>query len=701
MRYRLIGVLLTSVVLSLTLLQGDLSSGAGPEGPVAGATTTAAFAGAEPGSAPHAGQDASEPRVTLRAASGATLQFKTQNGEVVDGVPPETLDVPHLVLHRNGALTDPLERTLFVEVSGIELPPSGATVTLSVETQHGDPDLGGDPSPGIPAWHASQWMANSTGITQTGVSVVLAHEFDATVVSGTDATATPTDYFRYDLVVTSPQAWVTGPLHTIRKDHAFLMENQWIVPLPEVQEHAAGAAPDELIVYYCDMFPFRKDVRDATTWLPREDVTRYVRSELIPAMVEAFRVQTDEWGFPWYEEWTSYRTDAGAERLSVALSEGQTWFHGKAPGQGNAGISINVNGGKVEYEALTDGLMSTFHHELFHNQQRNIYLHHGGKGGVGGAESVWDLFAEGTAVLASSVGQPEVQFHRTWGVRAYISNARGFMGREGFGGGDLNRSYERMNGYHAVAYWRFLYEQCGGIADGVEDAAAGMTIIRQALVALYRGDVVDIEDSTDLVEHTPAIMNRALGSASCPFNTYKESLQAFARAIYALRLEGGRCSGPDAFAGCGFNDPEYLYHDPPIRTITCAGSEVACTAAAPGSPAGIPSSFGMDFVDVALDPSLDGRSLTIEFYGAPGAEAEFAVQILSLMDSGDGSRPRPTAVQAAAPVITTTTNPDGHLLYTIAEIDTAEFNRLALVITRVDTRERSDQKGAYSVVLHP
>ena len=84
---------------------------------------------------------ATGPAITLWAASGATLEFVTQNGVAVDGVPPETRRVPHLVLRRNGALTDPAERTLLVEVAGLEVPPPGVTVTLSVETQRSDPDL--------------------------------------------------------------------------------------------------------------------------------------------------------------------------------------------------------------------------------------------------------------------------------------------------------------------------------------------------------------------------------------------------------------------------------------------------------------------------------------------------------------------------------------------------------------------------------
>ena len=33
------------------------------------------------------------------------------------------------------------------------------------------------------------------------------------------------------------------------------------------------SAPDELIVYYCDMFPFQRVPDDPTTWLPRAEIS--------------------------------------------------------------------------------------------------------------------------------------------------------------------------------------------------------------------------------------------------------------------------------------------------------------------------------------------------------------------------------------------------------------------------------------------
>jgi hypothetical protein len=640
------------------------------------------------------------PAVTLRAGSGATIRFKTRNGLAAGDTPPETRDVPHLVLRHNGALADPAARTLLVEVADLTVPPAGVTVTIRIETQHGDPDVGTAAPSRITVWRASRQIANTTGVTRTGASLALSHTFTATVGAGADAVATPTDYFRYDLSITDAQHPAANPVHVVGRDYAFLLESQWLAPLPEVREASAGAAPDDLMVYYYDMAPFRRDVRDTSTWVPRARVPAYIGTELIPAMVEAYRVQTDVWNFPWYDAWTSYRAGRDAERLSVALTDGETWFHGRAPGQGHAAMSINVSRGKPEYATLTNGLMSTFHHELFHTQQRNIYLHHGGEGKASGAENAWDVFTEGTAVLASAVGQPDTHFDRTWGLRAYAFHARNFVGADGLSKGDLNTSYGRISGYSAAAYWRFLYEQCGGMRNGARDPAAGMAVIKQVLHDLYAGAIVDIGTSTDLVGALPAILDQALERPSCPFDTYEESLLAFARAIYGLRLEGGRCTVPGFPQGCSFYDPAGVYADPPRDVIVYRGEKVAYARASQPHPAGIPSSFGTDLIEVSLDPRADGSALTIAFQAAPTARSEFAVQVWHLNTRGPGARPQLSGGQLE-PTILTTGQGDRYLVHRTSTINTSLFDRLALIITRTDTGERQDPEGGYTLWLYP
>jgi hypothetical protein len=234
---------------------------------------------------------------------------------------------------------------------------------------------------------------------------------------------------------------------------------------------------------------------------------------------------------------------------------------------------------------------------------------------------------------------------------------------------------------------------------GVENPAAGLDVIRRVLIALSQ-NLAGGSTSIDPVERIPGIMDRALGGSSCPFRTYQESLQAFARAIYELRLESGRCVKPAIPLGCGFYDPEGLYPNPPAYTINYTGRMTVYAQGDQPYPAGIPSSFGIDLVDVTLDPGLNGLPLVIDFYGAAGAKSEFAVQVVYLMDPGDGAQPRPVATQTLPLAVPTPANPDGHESLAISRIDTTKYNRLGLVISRSDAKERLGPSGTYTVVLH-
>jgi hypothetical protein len=655
-----------------------------------------------------------EPIITVRAASGATIGFTTQNGQATYDAEPQALDLPYLVLYRNGTLTPSDERTLIVTVSDLVVPPSGLTVTLTLQTYHGDPDLGADLENRITVWRESRRLDSSLALDATGGIVVWEHEFGPTLMSGPESVATPTDYFRYEITIINEDLSASGPLHSFSQDHAFLMENQWTAPLGPEQTAPERGAPEELVVYYCDMFVFQHDTADPASRLRRDEIPHYVQTELVPTLLEALRVQTEDWDFPWQPAWTSYRAQDENQRLSVALSDGETWFHGQAPVRGFSGISLRTKGGvNRNYETLTDGLLSTFHHELFHNLQKGLAQQLGGQGDVDGQKGAWGFLSEGTAALAESVGQRDIHFSPDAGARSYISLANGFIGQTDFPG-ELNRSYGQMIPYYAAIYWRFLYEQCDGMADGTENPRAGMRIIRRALEELYSGAQVDIGGSSDLVHHLPAVIDQALAgpeAPDCPFQTFRESLQHFARAIYQLRLDGGRCTVPGlptatqtgtpagAAAGCSFYDPNHLYFDPPVSELTYRGAQVLFAAADQPYPHGIGSSYGIDLVDVVLDPSTQGQPLTIEISGAPGADTDFSVEIWRIMDSGasGGAEKRLSPVGAPEQLNAQTT--DGRLVYTIPEIDTGLANRLGLIITRLDSDEASDPVGAYTITL--
>lgn len=118
--------------------------------------------------------------------------------------------------------------------------------------------------------------------------------------------------------------------------------------------------------------------------MTRAEVRGYIEDKLGPQMADAVITQTNQWGFPWSEERTSYRGGEDSKRLSVALTMPGEWFHGQAPGAANSGISILPSNKDYDsYSTLSQGIMGVFHHELFHNIQRNINQKMGGDGNHG------------------------------------------------------------------------------------------------------------------------------------------------------------------------------------------------------------------------------------------------------------------------------------------------------------------------------
>jgi hypothetical protein len=106
----------------------------------------------------------------------------------------------------------------------------------------------------------------------------------------------------------------------------------------------------------------------------------------------------------------------------------------------------------------------------------------------------------------------------------------------------------------------------------------------------------------------------------------------------------------------------------------------------------IPASYGMDFIEVHLDPALHGQPLTVRFQGV-GTVARFNVQVWKLAPGP--WKPRAVTEQPAvmAP------SADGAQVYTIPSLDTETYDRLALIITRLDSEEMADPFGGYQVTL--
>jgi hypothetical protein len=192
-------------------------------------------------------------------------------------------------------------------------------------------------------------------------------------------------------------------------------------------------------------------------------------------------------------------------------------------------------------------------------------------------------------------------------------------------------------------------------------------------------------------------MDRVLSTSACPFDSHAESVTAFSRALYALRLEDGRHPVSGTAAEGRFYDPHFVYYDPPVSTIRYEAGDAAYAGVTHVDA--IPSSFGVDLLEVILEPTANGRPLTVQVQSTPGAPTSLAVEVWELSQSEEKDLDDPASRLRSRLRARKAATLDGELSYTIPVVDTTETSRLGLVITRVDAAEARDPVGAYTVIM--
>jgi hypothetical protein len=451
--------------------------------------------------------------LTIAAASGATIPFKTNNGESKDGQAASESRIPHLVLLRNGELTGASERSLTISLdslTGSEM--AEVVLDIRIETQKGNPDRNSTNSSRIVVHQLSM---DAVGGASQEITFGPVSAFDGTLNE-----PTPTGYYR--LVVTAAiLGEATDRQEEVALDYAFLLENQWVAQLQTPEQ----AGPQELLVFYTDMTPFQINSFDRGGRLPRREVNRYIEENIIPGMVSIFELQKS-WGFVWYPEWRGFRPEGRPDQLTVALTDREEWYHGPAPTGGYGLIAINVNQYKLQtYSSLTDWILSMFSHELFHNQQRNLNLHAGGQGDTEGRYASWEVVSEGTALLVESLTREVLGFADGNKGNPYTVRAAAFINRLETSAGEINLPFGQMSPYEMVVYWRFLFDSTRQNVSSDNDVAAGLVLIRTTLETLYRDQDLLAIQPQDLPAGFDRLMEQVLVGG------YAENLKVFGQIV--------------------------------------------------------------------------------------------------------------------------------------------------------------------------
>jgi hypothetical protein len=552
----------------------------------------------------------------------------------------EKFELPVLYLHREREAAAEAERTLEVEIAGLA---AGYEIQLEALSWHVD---------------RSNGERHSATIRYVAPNRPCTVEEPCTVRWTLDAATTLSDFYRLRVENEVGELLWESP-HPERPD--FVALDTWEV----------GVDDYTVRVYYATLFPFAKGENDLENRLAPSAVTDFIEYVFVAMVVDTWQTQFEEWGFgdPMHPDWDGDRVvEIIITAPPLALLDGIGPYTVCIDAERHPYPERRIwwpasSNNYQAYDFLANGYKVMFAHEFFHLAQWNVLLSTGSP-----TQFALNVFLEAQAGLASSAQYPEIEIEG----RHVVSDISEGRAANRFLTGRLNSSYreleaERVFRYDAGLYWRFLYEAYGD-----------MEIIKAALEEMarhYSPDVVGLMDEA---------MDAALARLDGPFESFEESLVAFARANYGLRLEGGRCQRAN-LAECGgfYYDPKGAYANPPLE------GQLDLDGAALAYDGSVPTSYGMDFIEVNLDAAVQGQPLTITFQ-SEGGVARFDVQIWKLETGSQDVTPEPESVPQRS---------NGTYVYTISQIDTTDYDRLALIVTRLDADETEDPMGSYRITL--
>jgi hypothetical protein len=581
----------------------------------------------------------SEPlQVTLSAAQ-STVSWDARDRD------RERFELSLLYLHHERGVTAAEERTLELAIAGI---PAGSEIQIEAVSHHEDVTTG-------------QPHSVTAGFILPDQRC---RADDPCRIQWTlDAARMPSDFYHLRLCDAEGSLLWSNP-HADRPD--FVALDTWDIPLDAYRAR----------ITYGTLFPFSRGPLDHANRLPPDAVTTFIEERFVTLVRETWRTQVDEWGFaqPLRPDWDSDNLiEVFITSHPLALFDGTGTYSLLVEGQGNPYPERRIwwlSDAMIfqRYDTLVNGYRVVFAHEFFHLLQWNVLL------STAQPAHFWWSFLEGQAKLAQSVQYPELELgtaHVATRDSSYAGSAADFLRQR------LNGSYQDLEAdtaykYASALYWRFLYEQIGDL-----------DIVHAALRATAAGY------DSGVVGAIGPVMDRALAQVDGPFRSFEESLVAFARANYALRLENGRCANP-ALGACGglYFDPQGVYAEPALA------AELAFDGAPQDVRGAIPASYGMDFIEVRLAPSLKARALTLTIQ-SEGEVVRFDVQVWKLAPGAT----KPRAVTPEPEVVPQDTGDSFAHVYVIARVDPTAYDRLAIIITRLDPDEGADPAGGYQIAL--
>ena len=109
----------------------------------------------------------------------------------------------------------------------------------------------------------------------------------------------------------------------------------------------------------------------------------------------------------------------------------------------------------------------------------------------------------------------------------------------------------------------------------------------------------------------------------------------------------------------------------------------------------IPSSYGIDLIEVELNNSMQGKNLKFVFTNL--ADSKFHVEVWKTRTIIRNGEPERQSAQTIEPISVEAIN--GSLILEVQNPNSSNFDGLGMIITRMDPDENEETTGAYSIQL--
>jgi len=581
------------------------------------------------------------------SAAASTTSWDSRLGD------PKSFELPLLTLHEQQQATLADKRTLTLQISGLA---AGTQVELLAVSWHNNPTTG-----------EHHRMSEFLSLPERDCSI---HD-PCTLHWTWDAGAALSDFYR--IVLRDEDGGVLWQNPDPERPDLVAVDT-WQV---DIDDYAVR-------ISYAVLFPFSRGEQDVEHQLAPTDVHAFIGEQFVPIVVDTWQTQIGEWGFgPIHSDWDA----DGIVEIFFACPP-----FALADGIGTYTVSTYADDRPYperriwlrtdeellgRYDSLESGFKVLFSHEFFHTVQWNVRL-----SGAAPANRWPNVIVEAQAIAAVTVQYPEIELapdHLATSASQYGLAARRFL-EQRMDASFADLEADETHRYDAALYWRFLYEQFGG-----------MDVFRAALQEMTRRPT---DTSTAALDR---VMDAALARLEGPFETFEQSLVAFAQANYALRLENGRCTEED-LAACtgGYHDPHRMY------TIPGREASIRYQGMAASYEGTISAGYGSHLVEIHLDQTLDGQALTIECLSE---DTSLSLQVWKLRTDPLGARNPAqglTGVFAQTPVsVRVEGDCRSGCRYEIADLDLESYDRLAVILVRLDANQDESGSGAYRLTVEP